>query len=488
MELILRVFVPVPYVDASAASAFSDKHRRMAVGAAGILVELALAASAFLLWLVLQPGLARDITLDVMFIGGISTLLFNGNPLLRFDGYYILADAVEIPNLGPRASRYLGYLTRRYLFGMPTAHAPVTGRGERGWFVVYGLASVLYRLTISLAIALYVAGKWFLVGTILAVWVLVGQIFYPLVRFSVAVARDAGLQGRRLRTALVSALGVAAAFGLALGVPVPASTRAEGVMRVPEEALVRAPEDGFVARVLQPDGTPVTLGDPLFELTDPLLRARITALRWHVRELQARRDATLLSDRARTGIIEEDLDEARAELTETEARRRALRVASSRNGTFLVPGIQDLPGRFVRRGELLGYVTDRTEVTARVVVPEAASDRIRRNTVRIAARLVSRPATVVEARLLREVPLASDRLPSRLLGSQAGGGIAVDARDQHGLKTLGPVFQFDLALPPGRHGDYPGSRLIVRFEHGKETLARKGYRALRQALLAHLAS
>ena len=110
MGIMLLVFMPIPYVDASSSLAFEDKRKRMLIGAAGILIELFLAALALLVWLNVEPGAVRATAYNVMLIAGVSTVLFNGNPLLRFDAYYVLADFLEIPNLGQRSNRYLGFL------------------------------------------------------------------------------------------------------------------------------------------------------------------------------------------------------------------------------------------------------------------------------------------------------------------------------------------------------------------------------------------
>jgi putative peptide zinc metalloprotease protein len=108
MGVMFLLFYPVPYVDASAANALRDKKQRALIGAAGMVSELAVAALATYAWVLLEPGLARAIAFNVMLIAGVSTLLVNGNPLLRFDGYYILADLIEVPNLGARANKYWG--------------------------------------------------------------------------------------------------------------------------------------------------------------------------------------------------------------------------------------------------------------------------------------------------------------------------------------------------------------------------------------------
>ena len=134
MGVMLLVLMPVPYVDASASSAFPEKRRRMVVGAAGMIVELFVASIALALWLEMQPGALRAVLFNVMLIAGISTVLFNANPLLRFDGYYILSDWLEIPNLRQRAQQYLGSIFERRLFGMRDAadrgHAR---RARAGW-------------------------------------------------------------------------------------------------------------------------------------------------------------------------------------------------------------------------------------------------------------------------------------------------------------------------------------------------------------------
>ena len=108
MGVMLLVLSPVPYVEASASSAFPSKWQRVVVGAAGMIVELVLAAIAVYVWVSVEPGSVRTVAYNTILIAGISTVMFNANPLLRFDGYYILADFLEIPNLRQRANTYLG--------------------------------------------------------------------------------------------------------------------------------------------------------------------------------------------------------------------------------------------------------------------------------------------------------------------------------------------------------------------------------------------
>src|SRR5262249_38716542 len=112
MGVMLLLFYPVPYVDASNASALVRKADRIVIGAAGMVIELWLAALAFFAWTVVEPGLLRSLLYNMVVVGSVSTVVFNANPLLRYDGYYMLADAIEVPNLGQRANAWWVHLLR----------------------------------------------------------------------------------------------------------------------------------------------------------------------------------------------------------------------------------------------------------------------------------------------------------------------------------------------------------------------------------------
>ena len=167
-------------MDASAASSFREKRARILVGAAGLMVEIFIAALALFTWTHMSSGPARALVYNVIFIAGVSSLFFNGNPLLRYDAYYVLADFLEIPNLGSRGNRFFLYLIQRYLLGIKDAEAPLSSRGERFWFVIYTLSSLVYRIFVYVAIILFVASKFFFVGVLFAAWGLLNMLVLPL--------------------------------------------------------------------------------------------------------------------------------------------------------------------------------------------------------------------------------------------------------------------------------------------------------------------
>jgi len=275
--LMFLVFAPMPYVDASAASEFRSKWQRAFVGAAGMIVEVFIAAVGLYVWLAVEQGLVRALAYNVMLVAGISTVLFNGNPLLRYDGYYILSDILEIPNLAERATRYWGYLVDRYVFRTDGLREFEAARGERLWLLVYAPASFLYRVAVLLAIALFVASEYLAVGVAIAIWGLFTGIALPIGKALRRVFTSPHLRRNRA-PAVITTFGLILIVSIALfSIPAPLYTTTEGVVWFPESANVRAGASGFVRRLLVEPGHLVTMGEALLEGEEPTLKAGIDA-------------------------------------------------------------------------------------------------------------------------------------------------------------------------------------------------------------------
>jgi putative peptide zinc metalloprotease protein len=485
LGVIFLVFSPVPYVDGSAASAFPRKRERILVGAAGMIVELFLAALALFVWVVAEPGLVRTLAYNAALIGGLSTVAFNANPLLRFDGYFILSDWIEIPNLRQRANRYVLWWVERHLFGSREAEVPDATPGERRWFVFYAVASFLYRTLVMVAIALLVLERFFYAGVLLVAAAAAGMLFLPLGRGVAFVARSPRLRRVRRRAVAVTTGAAAAVLALLL-LPVPHRTRTEGVVWIPDEAIVRAGAAGFVERVVATPGASVREGDLLFELREPVLEAEVRRLEARRRELEARRTFERTRDPVAMQVAEEELGYVMRDLARAEERLAELDVRSRGAGTFVVPGAADLPGRFVRRGETLAHVVSLPGREVRAVVSQSDAGLVRERTRAAHVRLAERLSEPLEATLLRVVPAAAAELPSSALGGSGGGAVVTDPSDPRGRKAIEPVFEVELALPPGTPTVQVGGRVHVRFDHGLEPLAVQGWRRLRQLFLARL--
>jgi putative peptide zinc metalloprotease protein len=143
--ILVAAFIPTPYVDASSSIKLERRRDRIFVAAAGMAVELFLGGIALMVWVGAEPGALRAICYNVVFISGFSTLLYNGNPLQRYDGYYILTDAIGVPSLGARSGQMIAGYFRKLVLGESSVPMPEATKSERALFLLYGPTSFVYR-------------------------------------------------------------------------------------------------------------------------------------------------------------------------------------------------------------------------------------------------------------------------------------------------------------------------------------------------------
>lgn len=486
MGVMLLVFFPVPYVDASASSAFRDKSHRIVVGAGGMMIELAIAALAMLLWTVVEPGVVRSMLFNIMLIAGVTTVLFNANPLLKFDGYYMLADWLEIPNFGQRAQSYIAYVAERYILGNRDKPAPLARGSEKVWLALYAVTSFFYRLLVTLGIALFVASQYFFIGVVLALWSLFTALVLPCFKTIRHLFKSSYV--RRSSARAWGGAGVVALGLLLIGfvAPMPSRTHVEGVLWVSDQSVLRAGSEGFITKLLVEPGTDVVAGTPLLELEDPVLEPQERMLSAKLRELEFKRRALAIDDRVQAQITDEEIRYTTSELARVRERLSGLRVVSAVAGTFVLANPADATARFVKQGEQLGFVVPRSERIVRVVVSQEDIDTVRTRTQNVDVRLAEALGEVTRATILREVPAASGELPSAALTPEGGGKIARDPKITERVVALTPVFHFDLRLPANEAPTRIGSRVHVRFNHGAQPLAQQAWRSVRQLFLKRL--
>lgn len=486
MGIMLLVLFPVPYVDASAASALQSKWHRAFIGAAGIIAELFLAAIACFVWALLEPGIARAIAYNVMLIAGISTVIVNGNPLLRFDGYYVLADVLEIPNLGTRANQYWGYLVDRYIFGTHGMAEFEATPGEKRWFLIYGPAAFIMRMVVLLGIALLIGQRFFILGVLLAIWTVVTGIGLPLWKAYAHVFTAPVLNRNRRQAKRLTLAGTAAILLLLFVVPAPHHIYAQGVVWLPERAHVRAQTDGTITHVSAQPGAMVEAGTMLLQAQAPELSTEAARLSWRLRELQAEADQEFGGDQVKRELSRLAYRQTEAQLAVARERLRELRVDARTSGRFALAGVSaaDLPGRHVRKGELIGYVTPAMAEVARIAVPQDDIDLVRQQLRSVRFRIAAIPGRQYAGRVVRAIPGGTHELPAAALAQSHGGTIPLDPTDPEGLRTLNRVFLFDIALPAELQQVPFGTRVHARLKLAWEPIGWQVARRLRQLLLS----
>ncbi len=484
MGIMLLVFMPVPYVDASSSWAFRSKRQRITVAAAGILVELAIASLAAIVWASTSEGaVTHAIAYNIMFVASVTTLLFNGNPLLRYDGYYVFSDILEIANLAQRSREYLYYVVKRYAWGLRQARSPAHTPSERRWMISYGVASTIYRLFVCVAILLFVADKLFVVGAILAAAAIVTWVLAPLGRLLHYLAASDELTRVRAR-AVGSTLAVFVLCAIGLGVvPVPDRARAKGVVEPRRLAIVHVATDGFVDRIL-PSGSFVgPQGPALLAASSPELKAhRAQLVAERSRLIARRRLASDEEDVAMAQVCSEQIDALEEQIKQDDADIQALAIYAPFSGTWVAPDIDRARGAYLRRGDRIGLVGSLDDIIMRVTASQdIAALLFAEASRRVEIRAEDRPDTMLTGTIEQVLPAGQERLPSAALGYFAGGEVAVAADDAGGTRAIEPFFEVRIA-PDRSVPLMSGQRIVARFDMGKKPLALQWWRSLSQLL------
>lgn len=478
------VLTPAPYVDASASAGFRSRFQRVVVGAIGMMIELALAAIALAVWFSTQPGLVHDIAFVVMFICGVSSILFNGNPLLRFDAYYILCDLFDLPNLAARSKSYWTQRLSSIFLGQSHQQSMPMAQGEQKWLIAYAPLSWLYATFLIGYIVFWVGSKSVILGCIIALlglWNLCIKPLQHLVTQTLAKAPNLKVKTRTSWTLMTAATVL---FICLFVIPVPVHTTAQGVVWVPEQAQIRAETEGFIQTMHVHDGEHVSPQQLLMTLQDPKLLTERERLQNQLQALEVSQYQALLNNPSQANQINMQMDKLQAELADVEKKIAGLQVVSQTDGQFVMPYQQDFAGAFVKKGQNLAYVLDQSMIKIRVAIPESAIDLVRNSRYQIEVRLADNPQRILHANLAQDTPAATHTLPSAALGERGGGQYLTDPSDSKGMTTITPINVMDLTLA-NTMLERIGTRAMVRFDHGKAPIASQIFTYTRQLFLQY---
>lgn len=476
------LLMPMPYVDASAAAAFASKWQRAAVSSAGILVELLLAAVALFVWTAVEDGVIRDFAFVVMVIGGVSTIVFNANPLLRFDGYYILSDLLELPNLAPRSQRWWNRRLAKFFIGTEDRNPAELHRDEKVWIPVYAPASWIYRIVISALIVQWLIGISPYIGLAAMTWLAYLLFVKPLWNGTRAILAPSHPGAQKWRPLLRAGSLALALSVVVLWVPVPASTVAPGLVWLPEHSQVRTESSGRVVSVLASDGQAVVAGQPLIVMEEPALLTREAQLQALITGAETNHASGWLKTGLQGRNAGEDLIRLHQEMAQVRRQLDNLTLRAAVDGVFVMPRAEEILHRDVPKGALVAYVLPPDPAAVRAAVAQDDIGRIRAGVRHVSVWLAESEGTRFNAHVARVEPAASKRLPGMALGDKGGGNLVTDPADPEKLTLLDPVFLIDVSLPE-RAILRVGGRAWVRFEHEPQPLAEILHLRMRQLFL-----
>jgi putative peptide zinc metalloprotease protein len=393
MGFLLLCLSPAMYCNVSDAWTLPNKWHRIIISAAGIYVELMIAAIAtFIWWNTPSQPFLNNMCLSLMVVCSVSTVLFNGNPLMRYDGYYVLADWIEIPNLRDRANRYLQNLAMEHCLGIEVYPEPYMELGRRVLFVSYAVVSYIYRWVVTFIILQFMASflkpyKLEVLSTMLAAAALASMIGWPLYRLIKNVHKRGRLPDMKPVRVTLSAMAVAAVFLAMFFIPLPVTrVRQAGVVQVQptdiEQVHIVVP--GRLETILVKEGAYVRKGTPLARFSSVELESRkdqaLAAIDIKEKLLQAYSQASEINpgDQARRQELrqraEADLKEAQARHKHVLAEIDSLTLVARRNGVVLgLPLVDEIGKRWDKeQNTLFCSIGDTSKL--RVLVPIASSD------------------------------------------------------------------------------------------------------------------
>ena len=490
MGVMFLVFVPLPYVDASSAWAFRKKWHRVVVGFSGVMIELFCAAIAAIIWVNTSTGTSHIVAYNIIFIASVSTLLFNGNPLLRFDAYYVLSDLIEIPNLGQRSKNYIYYLVKKYCWKLKAAHNPAHTVGERIWFLFYGFASTAYRIFICIRILLFLNDRLpeelfilvpFFAGSAMIAWIIV-----PLGKF-VRYLATSGELARTRRLAVGWTLGTLTLIIIAVGfLKVPEYFRIEGIVEPVNMAVVYAESDGFITDFMFSDQMTGPNGESLVAAVNPELEAEKESLLAELRGLEAKRRIAETREVAAAQIIDDQIKALKEKISRIESKLAALNIKATLQGIWVSPDIDKTRGGYLNRGQEIGLVADMNSVLIRTVARQELAAMLidqaknyAQTNVEIKAR--GRPDIHLTGQIGQVLPAGQQKLPYQAMGYAVGGSMPTVKDDPKGLETAEKFFEVRIK-PDFDEPDQlrPGQRVVTRIQMPEKSLAVQWWRAIRQ--------
>jgi putative peptide zinc metalloprotease protein len=484
MGVMFLLFTPIPYMDATSSWAFRSRWHRALVGGAGMIVEVFVAAIATFVWANTGQGVINSVAYNMMFIASVSTLLFNANPLLRFDGYYILSDLLDIPNLHQRGTAFIRHLWEKHVFGIKDTQNPARSRKEAAWLGVFSVSSNIYRVFVFAAILVFVADRFLILGVLMAVACVISWVIIPIGKLVVYLASSPKLERTRPRALMIVGAIAAALIVLLDVIPFPHRFRAPGVVQAVQHSVIVPDTGGIITAVLTPNGSIVEAGQPLIELTDRELDLQIQSAEAELAQSRALELRALEKQTADLKPIATRVKAVKDLLASLHERRDALIVRAPHAGRWIAPDIANLTGSWLVRGAPVGEVINESGTFFTAIVSQEEASRLFTNEIAgSAVRMKGQAGEEVPVTNRLIVPAERQSLPSAALGWRGGGEVPVELQDDSGVKASEPFFEVraTLDMTPGV-SLLQGRSGYIRFDLPAEPLLPRWIRKLRQIL------
>ncbi len=488
------LFAPLGgYVNAGSSWRFTSKWQRIHVSSAGMFIEVLLAALAVWIWVYTDTGALNFLAYNIIIIAGIGTLLFNANPLMRFDGYYILSDWLNLPNLGTAGQRYLQYLSRYYIQGRDMT---LPAWAHPNWIKVYGILALFWRIFIMLSLIFLASHLLEGVGLLLAGLGIFSWLGVPILSFFVNI-RKAPDRGRVLmRVGLITLTTSALLFALFTQWQWTYTVSAPAVLDYAGSTWVRNSTEGFVAKILVKNGQMVKQGDVLLRLNNRELHAELKNIDLQRQIHQAKQQQALdKNEPALYQVEQEKLKDLEGKWQQLSQQVADLSVYAQTSGQIIASNLDDLQDAYLAQGSVMMNIGDPEQLQAHISIAAADVDFFRTLQGQQIDLYLDRQALQLQNVALESVqPGASIDIRYPALTALAGGELMVIPRQDKQQGKEEDPYQFveprfwGLAHLPSELATqvYSGERGIVLIDSHEQTLWQRFRRWVNQTSLFKL--
>ena len=484
MGMLFLVLTPALYCDVTDSWLLPSKWKRIWISAAGIYVECFLASLATFVWWNTEQGLLNSLSLATMFICSVNTIMFNANPLLRYDGYYVMSDFLEIPNLRVKSTQFFAYLFQEKVLGLEIPVQSYMPRSRRTLFVTYAIASYLYRWVVTFSILYFLSQflkpyKLQSISYMIAGGSLVPLLFMPLYQ-AVKFIRQPGRMRKvkKVRAAVFAAVTVALVTGILL-IPTPLRVQGTLVLTVAKPTEIYAEIPGVLTELKVKDGEFVKQGTLLANISNPEKRLERLQLEeqqksYFVKALwyDQASDPSSRANAIKAHQMEQQLEGALTKLAEQLDR---LKIAAPRDGQVIGVPHRSTIGQYVKSDKPLFEIGDPHKLEAHLILDQTDVDLFNssdeRNKPRAWVKIYGTSETTWKSYVSQTARRNQEEIPEEL-STPAGGEIATKQDEKTGqAKPLTAVFEViipidnpDLLLQPGLRG-------FAKIDAGNSTLA-----------------
>lgn len=479
------LFAPLAYVDVTSSWRLPSKWSRIHVSIAGIYVELLVAAVAALMWQQAESKFISHMLYNLIIMASVSTILFNANPLMRFDGYFILSDLLEIPNLYAEGSKTVQRQVNWFLFGNSTRAQQI--RGTRRWWIgCYGWAATGWRIVLCVSLAIAASVLFHGAGVALAILAAASWVGKPTWQFARSLATRYHSSPTQVWRALALSSLTAVVVGCALfRMPSPATVSAPAVVEFENVQNLRSLTGGFVREVLVVDGQHVAAGQRLLALENPEVSRLYHDLCLEIKQTEVKYQTAV--DRHETAdaqIAQRQIAALTEQLSEAQYRFESLDARAPVSGKIIGRSLDQLLGVYLPEGEPMLSIGNENSKELIVSIDQSHFDSVAPRVGQAVHIRTGSQARLI-GKLVRVEPRASTRLIHPALSANEGGPLEVvpsgnsDASQGDAFELAEPCFRAVVSLPADCATTmFSGQRASATFGYRGESIGVTFYRTI----------